>query len=447
MALQKSFISGINPENKIILLIFILCFIVLFRPDLKGADQVGYYSWVRSFVIDHNLDIKNEFEYFHMENLAVKLNGVYHAQPWAIGCAILWLPFFLLAHLSTWSLTLLGVSIQANGYSFIYRAMVSLGTTCYALLGLLLTYKLLRLYFDYIVALLALISVWLASPLVFYMYSHPMMAHANDMFGYALVLFTWHRAYQSPRPFTDYLILGCAAGLSALIRTQNALLAVLCLIPLLLQVAKGNLKLKDGMLSLAIFSLAWWITFFPQLYVWHLTFGEWFPGVTSARLGAGEFSPGFPYVFQVLFSTNRGLFLWHPILFISFIGLFLLTKYDKPLFWFLLGSFLIQLGIIGSWQRWHGDNAFGQRFFVSLSPVFMFGLAALLQALKGKVSLKALFGLAGAFIVWNLLLILQYALETIPRCGPINLKELVVNQFLIIPTHFRRILAAWGTRS
>jgi len=279
------------------------------------------------------------------------------------------------------------------------------------------------------------------------MYSHPIMAHAIDMFGYALVLYTWHQGYNSPRPFTAYLVMGCAAGIAALIRTQNAILVVLCLFPLLLKVARGNLNLKDGLISLAIFSLAWWITFFPQLYVWHLTFGEWLPGVPYAKLGCGEFSPGFPYVFQVLFSVNRGLFLWHPVFFISFIGLFFLPRYNKPLFWFLLSSFLIQLGIVGSWEYWHGANAFGQRFFVNLSPAFMFGLAALMQAIRGKVQLKALFCLAGALVLWNFLLILQYALETIPRSGPVNLKELVVNQFLIIPTHFRRILEAWRTRS
>ena len=55
---------NIFPEIKIILIIFVLCFLAFFRPHLKVADQVGYYSWVRSFVIDRDLDIQNEFEHF-----------------------------------------------------------------------------------------------------------------------------------------------------------------------------------------------------------------------------------------------------------------------------------------------------------------------------------------------------------------------------------------------
>jgi hypothetical protein len=438
---------NIFPEIKIFLIIFVLCFVAFFRPHLKAADQVGYYSWVRSFVIDNDLDIKNDFEHFGMGHSAVKLAGIYHAQPWAIGSALLWFPFFLCAHLFVISAATIGFSLHPDGYSLIYRVMVGLGTTIYAFIGLLLTYRLLRSYFDPFIAQLALIAVWLASPLVFYMYSHPMMAHANDMFAYAILLFTWVRTRDLHHPFAASLMLGGAAGLCALIRTQNALLAILVVYFLLLRIVQGKLAVKNGLITLTLFCLTWCIIFFPQLYVWHLTFGEWLPGNPYAKLGAGEFHFGVPYVVQVLFSTNRGLFLWNPLLFFGVMGLFLFRKYDKSLFWFLLASFLLQLAVIGSWGVWHGGNAFGQRFFVNLSPVFGFGLAAILKELAARVSLKTLACLCGAFIVWNFLLILQYALETIPRYGPVSLKELVINQFLIIPSHAKRILRAWITRS
>jgi ABC-type anion transport system duplicated permease subunit len=77
----------------------------------------------------------------------------------------------------------------------------------------------------------------------------------------------------------------------------------------------------------------------------------------------------------------------------------------------------------------------------------MLGIAALINRLKQKVSVTVIYSICCLSVIWNILLILQYALRTVPRYGPTDMLELVKNQFLIIPLNFWRLLEAWLTRN
>ena len=428
----------------IIVVLYMILFVVFFRSIIVTGDPVGYYSWVRSFIIDGDLNISNEFEHYNMGNFPKNLKGVYPAQPWAIGSAILWSPFFVIAHVTVILTKYIGLNLEPDGYSLLYRFMVGLGSTLYALSGLIIIYFLIRKYFEDKVAILSVISLWLASPLIYYMCCSPLYSHANDLFAYSLILLCWYRTGVYRR-LGEYVLLGASAGLSAMIRTQNAIIVVFIVGYLIASVLLKKRRLREGLAQVIVFSLAWWVTFFPQLYVWKQTFGEWFPGSPYASFG-GSFHFGFPWVLQVMFSDNRGLFVWHPLLLFGVLGWYFLIKKDQHLTLFFLASFILQLAIIGSWNSWHGAHAFGQRFFVNLVPAFMFGLAALLNEFKKIVSIKVITFFCLVFILWNFILIIQFALETVPREGPTNLSAFVKNQFLVIPYHITRILEAWWKR-
>ena len=94
----------------------------------------------------------------------------------------------LSAHLLVTLANRLGVPVAADGYGAPYIWAVSLGGAIYAFIGIILTYRLCCTLFSPSVSVLATLAVWLSSPLVFYMYSHPIMSHANDTFAYALYL-------------------------------------------------------------------------------------------------------------------------------------------------------------------------------------------------------------------------------------------------------------------
>jgi hypothetical protein len=292
MSLSYSWVNTLDFGIKTIIIFFAIFFLFLFRPVLQKYDPVGYYSWIRTVVIDHDLDISADFAHFDFGNrLLIKTNTKYPAQPWAIGSAILWCPFFMIGHTIVLVANYFGSSISPDGYTLPYVLFVSFGSALYALIGLLIIYKMIKTYYGQKLAIISVLSIWLASPLVFYMYSHPMMSHANDMFAYALLLFAWQRTRQSKENWSAYVFLGAAAGVAALIRNQNALLPLLIVAFIIVETFRKQLDWQQGLAAIAIFSLVWWITFFPQLYIWHATFGVWFSGkpTSKAYLGGGDF--------------------------------------------------------------------------------------------------------------------------------------------------------------
>jgi hypothetical protein len=438
-----------DQGKKIIILLSLLLAVALLRPHLQRYDSVGYYSWVRSLVINGNVNIQDELQIYDMNTFIIKTPTGNPAQPWPVGCSILWVPFFIMAHIFVLIVNFLGWPIIADGFSLPYRLAVACGTVIYGTLGVLIIYHIIENYFSSMVATISVITIWLASPLVFYMFAHPMMSHANDMFAYTLVLWAWLATRKTPFHPLPYALLGLASGLAALVRNQNAALAMLVMLLIGYQSLRGTLTWRQGGLSTVIFSVFWCFAFFPQLLIWKSTFGDWIllSHPYSYIPGAGTFHFGFPWIFHVMFSDNRGIFIWHPVLLLAVFGFIYLFKKDKLLFFFLVMSFLIQLGIIGSWEHWHGSRGFGQRFFVNLVPAFMLGFAALLSELQQKISIKIIIPLCLAFIVWNFLLMLQFILNTVPRGGPIDLKLMVKNQFLVVPENLGKLLRAFLTRS
>lgn len=171
-------------SNRLVLIIlFVLAAVGLFKPWVHGADGMGYYSWLRSAVLDGDLDTANEYAYFGYDWIAGTTATGYKDNPWAVGSAVLWFPFFLIAN----------AAIRGDGYGPVYFTAISLASMVYAFIGLVLIYRLAERLFDPGSALLATIVVWFGSSLLFYMYMHPSMAHANDAFVNALFVYTWYR--------------------------------------------------------------------------------------------------------------------------------------------------------------------------------------------------------------------------------------------------------------
>jgi len=442
----------IEPGILTLALMFLLLFPVLFKPWIHGADTIGYYSWLRSLVIDGDLQTADEFEYFGMGWLNTYADTGLRDNPGAVDSAVLWSPWFLVAHGLTLLGRALGLPWTADGFGQQYILAVSLGSAMYAFAALLLTYRLAQDFFAPPMATLAVAAVCLSSPLVFYMYSHPLMSHANDAFAYALFLFTWHRTREQ-RNAAQYGLLGLAAGLCALVRSQNAVLVVFPLLEIACRAVQTwrrdgwGRTVTKGLLDALCFSATWWLAFLPQLLVWRTVFGTWLPGNPYAHSGGGTFDFLHPHLFGVLFSTNHSLFLWTPLMLPAALGWFPLWRKDRRLAALLVLNFALQLYVIASWSAWGGAAAFGQRFFTNMTPAFALGLAALLTTLQKRIPLRWLAAVCAFFVIWNGLLIVRYALEDIPHCGPAPLGELIVGQFTVLPRYLDRIIQILLLRS
>jgi hypothetical protein len=114
-----------------------------------------------------------------------------------------------------------------------------------------------------------------------------------------------------------------------------------------------------------------------------------------------------PALWQPLLSSNHGLVPWTPIVVPSLVGLFLLRRYDRELATYSLAAFAAMYYIVACHLDWHGISSFGNRFFISLTPLFILGLAVFLQEAsswfnRAGVAIATTALVIGALILWNL---------------------------------------------
>jgi hypothetical protein len=113
------------------------------------------------------------------------------------------------------------------------------------------------------------------------------------------------------------------------------------------------------------------------------------------------------HIIKVLFSPVHGLFVWTPVVALSFVGLYLMYKKKKDIAAYLILAVALQLYFNSAIVDWHGSWSFGARRFVSCTVIFGLGLAYFIDFLKKKVSPKAISLTCFLFILWNLLLVAQ----------------------------------------
>jgi hypothetical protein len=134
----------------------------------------------------------------------------------------------------------------------------------------------------------------------------------------------------------------------------------------------------------------------------------------------------------VLFSTFRGLFVWHPIFFFAAIGLLVLARKDRTL----------ALGLIASWWNWWQGSAFGGRMFLSAMWIWVWGLTACFDWLSSHRRLIPLITLFTVLLIlWNGLTLLQYRLLFIPAEQPLTWQQLTLDKFTMLVTLARKLFA------
>lgn len=200
--------------------------------QLIGSDGVRYYAYLPSLLLDGDLDFSDEYTYFFAYEPGKAERVIGNPTPqgvppnqWPIGPAILWSPFFVLAHLLACLLNLIGASIPTNGYGYVYQVFVLSGSILYGGGGLLLTYRFVRELAAEQAALVATVLVTFAGNLVYYMTAEPSMAHTLSVFASGLFFYAWMRWRELPGVETA-LLYGLLGGLMALIRPGSLGIAV-----------------------------------------------------------------------------------------------------------------------------------------------------------------------------------------------------------------------------
>ncbi len=226
---------------------------------------------------------------------------------------------------------------------------------------------------------LATLGLWFASSLPVYMYFNPFYSHAQSVFVVALFLWYWQRT-RPERALAQWAILGLLAGLMLNVYYIN--IAVLSF-PLLESLKKywdsgrvprpGGTGARRLLLGNCLFACVTFTAFLPTLVTRKIIYGS--PWI----LGYDPSDWAHPVVWQPLLSSNHGLISWTPIVLPALVGLALLWRYDREFAVCSWASFAALYYIVAAHPDWHGISSFGNRFFISLTPLFVLGLAVFLQ--------------------------------------------------------------------
>jgi len=383
-------------------------------PD---ADETFYLGALRSLYFDGDVDLRNEalhYTWIEQFPLLPRLPDGRIANPFPIGSALLWLPFYALADATVW----LAGSDPGSGFAGPYRRAVAFGTTFWVMAGLLLLRaSLLRLGAAERWGVAVPAVTLLATPLVGYVVHAPFMAHGNGFFMSSLVLWLCLELADSDHSrLRDWAICGLAVGLAFSVRWQDALLVAL-------PVAVGVARWRDGAGPCSARGAALTggalLGALPQLAYWRDLYGRWIvEPLGSDFLSVAHMEPA-----AFLFSTWNGVFACHPVLLGAFVGLLLPGANRAPWSgtpWLRPAALAVvtsQALLCMAAADWWAGGAFGQRRLVSVLPLMALGLCAVTQRIELRWPERGRRWVASAFAllsIWNLLALVQLRRGVLP---------------------------------
>lgn len=460
---DRSVSLHLTRYQKILALIFVLT-LPLTNPWVRG-DGVGYYAYARSLLIEHRLDFTKDWEHGNETFVMGRLDSSGHvlgdqytrtgeiANLWAIGASLLWLPFLAVTHVGVLIADRLGAHVQPNGFSAPYLIAMAVATSIYGFLGVWISFCVARKYFEERWAFLGALGIWWGTALPVYMYFNPSWSHAHSAFAVALFIWFWQRTRED-RTVPQWVALGLISGLMVDVYYPNG---VFLLIPLLeaashyWEVTRAGPGAAAKVTRLFLLHLVYLgmflIGILPTLISRKIIFGA---VLSTGYMPAQTWRWSSPAFWSVLWSADHGLLAWTPVLTLAIWGLMLFLRKDRPLGTKLILCTLAFYTLIAFYPDWDGLSSFGNRFFISLTPVFILGLTAFFDMLarvwkEERARIMAV-GVTAVFVVWNLGLIYQWGTHLIPARGPISWREAGYNQVAVVPVQATRTLKSYLTR-
>lgn len=384
------------------------------------SDGGLYFANLRSLVFDHDLQVRPELDVL---GLADRPHSIV-----PVGPAIVWAPLYLVVVGVDW---LVGLSPglpagAAHGLQGPYVRSALVSSWLIAATGLTLIHLRLRREFGSGPALVTSLLVVGATPLVYYLVVEASMPHAASFGAVALVLAAvdaWCRR-EAPSDRQAWII-GSLVGVSLLVRPQDALFGIF---PVVAIAATRGTGASPGHVTGRLAWLAAGVIPFLLLqagFGWAVMKANHVP---YQLFGAGGYlNLASSRWLDVLFSSRHGLLSWTPVVTLALVGTFLYARQNKA--WALpaLVVFAAMCWINGSTMDWWGGAAFGGRRFTSMLAALAPGLAVVVAAALRRPFLM-LAPVAGGFILWNYLLMMQLELGYMSRDEAIGFDRLVRQQ-------------------
>lgn len=373
-----------------------------------ASDGRGYFAQVHSLVIDRDLDFANDIDAFG----ARRSDATY-----PLGTALMWVPFFVLAHLWLGLLNFFGAEYVRDGYWNPYQRAVGLGTFLYGFGALAMICAALRRFFDGPSTLVAALTILLATPVVWYITVDGSMSHGASLFAVTAFLVTWLTS-RGRRRGRDWFLLGGLAALMIAVRPQNMLFAAGLAIEAVDVLWKEWRHERDPVRLLRALA-PYAVIAGVSLAILALVIE---PGGEGAGGGVGYvarerlFQRWFPV--NQLFSPDHGLVSNSPVILFALLGLPLLYRKDRQLALAFTITIAAQIVIGASSPGWNAGASFGARRFVECALPFAFGLATFIDLARRR-PLLPIGVLLGGLATVNL------ALVDDARVGTLTLSESV----------------------
>jgi hypothetical protein len=453
------------------LAVLVAAFVVtlpLVTPRIYASDEIQYFSYLRSLWFDRDVSFENEYQHFwdagvargqgfHETHLERQTDTGKRISFATIGTAILWSPFYAIAD----GLVALGVAGDGvrDGYGMPYVRAVSYGSAFYGWLAVVIGWATAHRLGLGRGALAAALAAWFGTPLIFYMYIAPPMAHACEAFAVAVFFAVWlHVRERWTVP--GGVALGALAALMVMVREQALFLVVAPALDWLRTwwLAPQDTRGSSGqpprrrLIGHAIAGgAAFAACYSAQLWAYLVLNGAPRPSPLVAR----KLNWLSPHALGVVASPEHGLFFWTPLALLAILGLAagvsgrlgwaarptLAPRRDgASTAWIALCLLLAaasQIYIAGCVESWTVAGAFGQRRFVGLSAVFLVGLAAWwpIGDRRGASPGRARAAVIALFVLgtwWNLGLMAQFGSGLMDR-QRLTLADNAYHTFVTVP--------------
>jgi len=327
------------------------------------SDPEGYFQYLPHFFL-------RDWEQFNHLPWAIPYGEGKSLSVFTCGVAILWTPFFLLAHLIS-----LFFNLDADGYGNVYYGFVLVGALFYVFAGLTFLYRLLEKEFGRKTGLITALLIFLGTNLFYYtMILGAGMSHAYSFSMIAIYMFYTHRFFETGK-IRHAVLFALPFAMAVLIRPTNLIAGFYFLLYGFQDGASLSNRTRFWIKNVRIIGLVFLtglVVAIPQMLYWHQ--------VTGKFLFYSYQNFGFPYWANpkfgvVLFGEKNGWFLYTPLVLFALYELIraiLLKKYNSLAILIIL---IFAVYINASWWAPTFSAAVGQRAMIDFLPLLAFPLA------------------------------------------------------------------------
>jgi hypothetical protein len=372
----------------ICVLLFIISYCFLVRKAGEGyntyvpgdyhstlhADAAGYnvylpalspYAFAGNF--PDNMDAQSGYGFLIDKNKKVITKYTY-------GIALLQSPFYFAGKYYAKTR-----GIEFTGYSPFNHKLVDYAGIFYGLLGLFLLFFFLKHYFNWIVSLSAVLILFLAFNILWYIVVQPGMSHVYSFFLFCLFILSSQRFYLTKKTI-PFVFVCLSAAFIVLIRPVNIIvLPVVFFLPMAPGTLKDRLLLFIKPSRIIVAGLIAIAVFIPQIIYWKFAYGEYLPDTYPNESFVNKWHP---HIKSLFFAAKSGIIPYNPIylLVIPFV-IWLAIKSKEHYYKTILFIYAALAYLCAAWYEYFFGCGFGNRNFAEYSVLLAFPIAWILSAL------------------------------------------------------------------